>query len=170
MNRLLAFYYGSHPDHRGRMLVEILKQDDLWFELTHDYIQWLFPLTELSRASTNAPLLDKATIAAFQTDELLRNHLRASFVRMLAFFGLKVTREGVHKATTWDARRGEWFLENTHNSLRITRMLKRMNLLGMRWEAQALNAALQALCESEPGCGIDATSRTFWREAAAPTA
>ncbi len=45
MNRLLAFCYGSHPDHRGRMLAEILKQDDLWFELTHDCIQWLFPLT-----------------------------------------------------------------------------------------------------------------------------
>ena len=29
MNRLLAFYLGSHPDARGRMLAEILKQEDL---------------------------------------------------------------------------------------------------------------------------------------------
>ena len=43
MSQLLRFYSGSHPDHRGRMLAEILKQDDLWLELTHDYIQWLFP-------------------------------------------------------------------------------------------------------------------------------
>jgi hypothetical protein len=165
MNGLLAFYYGSHPDHRGRMLAEILKQDDLWFELTHDFIQWLFPLSDLSRASTNAPLLDKATIEAFRKDDLLRKHLRASFVRMLAFLGLTVAPDGVHKATTWSARKGEWFQENTHNSLRITRMLKSMCLLGLEWEARALHSALLTLCATEPDCGISADSRRFWNDA-----
>jgi Opioid growth factor receptor (OGFr) conserved region len=167
MNRLLAFYYGSHPDHRGRMLAEILKQDDLWLELTHDYIQWLFPLTELSRASTNAPLLDKATIETFRSDELLRKHLRATFIRMLAFFGLTVTPGGVQKAASWNMRKGEWFQENTHNSLRITRMLKSIGLLGLEWEARALHTALLTLCETEPDCGISADARMFWREAVA---
>lgn len=44
MSQLLRFYCGTHPDHRGRMLAEILRQDDDWLEITHDYIPWLFPL------------------------------------------------------------------------------------------------------------------------------
>lgn len=36
MNRLLGFYYGGFPDHRGRFLAEITRQDDLWLEVTHD--------------------------------------------------------------------------------------------------------------------------------------
>ena len=62
MNQLLAFYLGTGTDHRGRTLAEILRQDDLWFEITHDFIQWLFPLNELSRASLHAPLVDGATL------------------------------------------------------------------------------------------------------------
>ena len=165
MSAILMFYYGSHPDHRGRMLAEILKQDDAWLEITHDYIQWLFPLTELSRASVNAPLLDRATIQAFESDELLRTHMRASFVRMLRFYGLQASRAGVAKGDTWDARKSEWFLENTHNSLRLTRMLKSLSTLGMTWEALALQSTLKALCETEPDCGIDATAQQFWSQA-----
>jgi hypothetical protein len=165
MSPLLTFYYGSHPDHKGRMLAEILRQDDLWFELTHDYIQWMFPLTDLSRASLNAPVLDRETIAAFKIDEVLRNHMRASFVRMLAYFGLRVSRDGISQADNWAMRKQEWFTENTHNSLRITRMLKSLRLLGFEWEAKTLLTALDALCESESDCGIDATARSHWKAA-----
>ena len=129
------------------MLAEILRQDDDWLEVTHDYIQWIFPLGDLSRASANAPLLDGATIAAFKSDEPLRNHMRAAFVRMLAFYGLRVTGAGVSKANNWEARKSEWFTENTHNSLRLTRMLKSLFVLGFAWEARGLQAALETLCE-----------------------
>jgi len=169
MSQLLRFYFGSHPDHRGRMLAEILQQDDLWLEMTHDYIQWLFPLADLSRASAHAPLLDDATIAAFKSDELLRNHMRAAFVRMLAFYGLKVTREGIAKSRNWESRKAEWFTENTHNSLRLTRILRSLFALGFTWEARTLQAALELLCATESDCGIDTTSRRFWIEAV-PTA
>lgn len=169
MSRLLLFYSGSHPDHRGRTLAEILEQDDLWMELTHDYIQWLFPLAELSRASAHAPLLDKETIDAFKADDQLRSHMRASFVRMLRFFGLKVSRNGISKADNWHQRKTEWFTENTHNSLRLTRILKSLYVLGFVWEATTLQAALEALCATEPDCGIDSTTRRFWK-AAVPVA
>jgi hypothetical protein len=42
MNQLLAFYLGTGPDHRGRTLAEILRQDDLWFEITHDSFNGCF--------------------------------------------------------------------------------------------------------------------------------
>lgn len=147
------------------MLAEILRQDDDWLEMTHDYIQWLFPLADLSRASGHAPLLDGATVAAFKGDEGLRNHMRAAFVRMLAFYGLRVTREGIHKAVNWDARKAEWFTTNTHNSLRLTRMLKSLHALGFTWEAVELQRALLDLCNAETDCGIDATALQFWKDA-----
>ena len=91
--------------------------------------------------------------------------MRASFVRMLRFFGLRVDRDGIAKADNWSDRKAEWFTANTHNSLRLTRMLKSLYALGFTWEAQALQAFLESLCATEPGCGIDATARRFWRDA-----
>jgi len=62
---LVMFYLGSHPDHRGWLLSEILDQDDLWLEATHDFIQWLFPNREPSRVNAHAPILTSGVIAAF---------------------------------------------------------------------------------------------------------
>ena len=167
MHRLLAFYYGSHPDSHGRMLAEMLKQDDHWFEASHNYIQWLFPTKEHSRVTPDAPVLDKAIIDAFKSDELLQNHLRAALIRILSFYGLKLTGTGVVKGPNWEKRKSNWFTENTHNSLRITRILKCLNTLGLVTEAKAFQKELLALCESEQDCGVDADAMQFWREAVA---
>ena len=144
---------------------EILKQDDYWFEAAHDYIQWLFPTKEFSRATPDAPVLDKATINAFIADDLLRNHLRATLIRILLFYGLRLTPAGVVKGANWEARKSNWFTENTHNSLRITRILKCLNSLGLEVEAKAFQSGLQSLCEAEPDCGIDKIAMQFWRDA-----
>lgn len=166
MNTLLAFYYGSHPDDQGRRLAEILRQDDLWLEQTHDYIQWLFPLAESSRVVPGAPILDSLTIKQFRADQLLQDHLRASFVRMLAFLGLRFDGKVVGKAGNWSDRKGEWFSEPTHNLLRITRMLKSLRLLGLEHEAHGLYAGLSALLATEPDCAVPEKTKSFWREAA----
>lgn len=165
MNRLLAFYYGSHPDSHGRMLAEILKQDDHWLEVCHNYIQWLFPTKEYSRVTPDAPTLDKETIDAFKSDDLLRNHLRAALMRVLFFYGLKLTAGGIVKGSNWAERKSNWFTENTHNSLRITRILKCLHALGLTAEAKAFQSALLELCKAEPDCGIDETAMKFWRDA-----
>lgn len=166
MNPLLAFYYGSHPDDRGRRLAEILRQDDLWLEVTHDYIQWLFPLAEPSGVNPWAPLVDSTTAGLFRSDPLLRDHLRAAFERMLRFLGLRLSDGEVVKGPDWDTRKGEWFTAPTHNSLRVTRIIRSLRLLGLDAEAQALHRGLVALCSSEPDAGVGATARRFWREAA----
>lgn len=104
-------------------------------------------------------------MAAFKQDEAQRNHMRAAFVRMLAFHGLSIARDGIKKAANWNSRKTEWFTTNTHNSLRLTRMLKSLNALGFAWEAAELQRALRDLCATEPYCGIDATARQFWEDA-----
>jgi hypothetical protein len=165
MNRLLGFYEGNPPDDRGRFLAEILRQDDRWLEATHDFVQWLFPLREPSRVTHWAPVIDAEVRAAFQRDERLRGRLLASFRRMLAFYGL-THRDGlIVKASNWAERKGNWFTHATHNDLRITRMLKSLDALGLRHEAEALLACLDALRASESDCGIGETAFRHWRGA-----
>lgn len=98
MNRLILFYLASHPDNRGRFLSEILEQDDFWLESCHDYIQWLFPTREFSRVTPDAPTISKEVEEAFVGDELLQNHLRASYRRILSFYGLTVSGTKIVRA------------------------------------------------------------------------
>ena len=165
MNPLQRFHLGTHPDDRGRFVGDVLGQDDAWLEHTHDFIQWLFPLAERSGASPAAPTLDAATIEAFGKDPALRRSLRASLDRMLAFYGLAWQSDRIVKAANWQARKHDWFTRDTHNNLRITRILKSLAMLGLRDEAQALRAALDALVHSEPDCGIGPVAQRYWTEA-----
>lgn len=165
MTTLLAFYYGSHPDDRGRFLAEIVKQDDIWLEIAHDYIQWLFPLTEHSRVNPSAPILTRTDIAAFRQDELLQTHMRAALARMLRFYGLTQRAGAVTKAGNWNERKDNWFTEPTHNNLRITRILKSMSILGLQQDAHAFLSVLETLVATEPHCGIPVQSLNFWRTA-----
>ena len=164
MTQLLYFYYGGHPDHKGRLLAEILRQDDDWLETTHDYIQWLFPLQKPSLANTHAPLLSRTDVEAFSKDEILRNHLRASLYRMLAFFGLAISENSIQRANNWELRRTIWFDEHTHNSLRISRMLESLRLLSLHADAEMLWNTLEELVRNEARCGITPKSRSIWRE------
>ena len=117
-----------------------------------------------------APLVDAEATRAFRTDELLRNHLMAAYLRMLAFYGLRRLPDGVVvKAASWDDRKGNWFTQESHNNLRITRILKCLALLGLPQEAQSFEHALHALCDGETDCDIGATARAYWRAAVAPS-
>ena len=166
-NRLLAFYRGHGGDDRGRRLHDILAQDDRWLESTHDYIQWLFPLREPSRVTPDAPLIDADVVQAFAGDEALRGRLQASLDRMLAFYGLHRENGRIASSPQWPARRGNWFTQPTHNSLRITRILKSCVALGLRDEATLLLDALERLCAGEADCGVGETTLGYWRAALA---
>lgn len=165
MNRLVEFYRGAGRDHRGRRLDEILARDDDWLEGTHDFIQWLFPLREASGVNPFAPLVDDEVRDAFDADPALRARLRTSLDRMLAFYGLVRSADGIVKSPDWPERKGNWFLASTHNDLRITRILKSLSLLGLRDDAERLLGCLETLRVAEPDCGIGATAYGHWRDA-----
>ena len=165
MQRLLAFYSGSGPDHRGRLLQDIVQQDDRWLETTHDYVQWLFPLAEASSVLPAAPLLTPEVVAAFATDGELRRQLRACFLRMLAFYGLAEHGDRIEKGPNWAQRKTNWFTQPTHNNLRITRILKCLCALGLREEARRFLACLEGLARSERDCGVGAMAIDYWRRA-----
>ena len=75
MDPLLAFYRHQAPDHRGRWLQEIWRMPPSWLEQHHDYIQWLFPLPELSPVNPQAPRLTLEHRCEFLRDAALRQAL-----------------------------------------------------------------------------------------------
>lgn len=57
-----AFLRGEGPDGRGRRLDEVLVFDDAGIESVHDFIQWLFPLPDLSQAVPGSSVLGGTAI------------------------------------------------------------------------------------------------------------
>ena|SRR5689334_11066401 len=168
-NRLIEFYSGRAPDHAGRFLHEIQQWPDDRLEAVHDFIQWLFPLTEPSPVNPLAPVLDGATIQAFQAQSELRENLNLSFLRMLRFYGLELQLEeppSVQRAANFSERARNWLHAGNHNHLRITRILKSIALLGLRPEAVAFLKCLEAIYAEAPA-KISAISMEFWRKAIA---
>lgn len=164
MSEILDFYRGGQDDE-GRALDEILNWPDAELEGVHDFIQWLFPLPERSGANPSAPVLDAVTMDAFLTSEDLRQRLRASFLRMLRFYGLEFRDGAVQPGEDFAARSANWLSPGNHNHLRLTRILRSLRLLGLSSESTALFAALTEIYASHPG-RITPRTYQFWQNAA----
>ena len=170
-SRIIAFYRAEAPDHRGRYLREIHSWPDDQLEAVHDYIQWLFPLSEPSAFNVSAPVLSPANIDHFRSDPQLQRNLRASFFRMLEFFGFEMSLSGpveVKRRRDFSAKSGRWLTEGNHNHLRITRVLKSLSILGLLLEAKAFLACLSEIYEEEclkPDSAISTETMLYWTRA-----
>ncbi|PVI01230.1 hypothetical protein DM02DRAFT_561891 [Periconia macrospinosa] len=91
--RIVAFYDPEidGTDIRGRSHQEILQWSDDKLEHCHDFIQWLFPLPEGSVFNFSAPVINKEVLEAFRRNSAMQKRLRASFMRMLQFYGFTVS-------------------------------------------------------------------------------
>jgi hypothetical protein len=167
---VVRFYRGLGIDHRGRTLAEILQWDNDALEEVHDYIQWLFPLDEPSGASRHAPVLTAADISTFRSDATLKETLRRSLVRMLAFYGFElIDKDGapqVAPARDWEDRAGVWLHPYNHNYLRLTRMMKSLSLLGLAEYAHSLRDALLTESGLIGRDVIGSTTLQYWKNAA----
>lgn len=148
-NPILDFYHGHGRDDRGRSFQEILTWDDDQLEEVHDYIQWLFPLPERSGANPLAPVLDGGTVMAFRAEPALRDKLHQAFMRMLEFYGLEMSPEGVAMGGHFSERSGNWLWPGNHNHLRLTRILRSLTVLGLETDAQSLYACLKLIYKQE---------------------
>jgi hypothetical protein len=167
---IVAFYLGESPDSEGRRLDQIWGWNNRELEWTHDYIQWLFPLRERSQFNPGAPVLTIEAIDVFRKNEELRNRLTTSAQVMLKFYGLKslVAADGsieVSRAPDFNERRHEWLTAGNHNFLRLTRILKSLQILGLSHLAQALFASLDRIYREKPQ-EIGARTFAYWESAA----
>jgi hypothetical protein len=166
--RIAGFFGGQLPDGERRYLRELQNWPDERLESVHDFIQWMFPLLEPSPVNPEAPVLDEETIALFHARPELREALRASWLRMLDFYGLELSDGQVRRAASFAAKSPTWLHPNSHNHLRISRILKCLRLLGLEEEACAFFDCLVDIYASErrkPRPGITERTFEFWQNA-----
>lgn len=113
------FYAGKSPDFYGRTIGDILSYDKKRLESEHNYIQQLFPTDEESSYYSEAPVFSKSELEGILLyDETIRNNVCRAYELMVDFWDLR--KDGCPR----------WFSDRNHNCLRVTRVLKSLNLLG----------------------------------------
>lgn len=90
---------------------------------------------------------------------------------MMSFYGLE-TRSGeqvtLNRAPNFAAKATVWLSPGNHNHLRITRILKCLNVLGLEEEAKAFFDCLSEIYDDEQSKSMPAISdetMRYWREA-----
>uniref|UniRef100_A0A3B3ZKT8 Opioid growth factor receptor (OGFr) conserved domain-containing protein n=1 Tax=Periophthalmus magnuspinnatus TaxID=409849 RepID=A0A3B3ZKT8_9GOBI len=130
----LQFYLNKSPSAPDDVYIDSFlkdwKNDYKRLERVHSYIQWLFPLREPG-VNYMASELTRKEIEAFKKSEDAKKRLVESYELMLGFYGIRLVDKDtgeVKRAENWKERFGN--LENMHNNLRITRILKSLGELG----------------------------------------
>jgi hypothetical protein len=142
---VVGFLEGKTPDHRGRTLTMLWKQTDDDSENTHDYIQWMFPLDESSKAVNVAPVLIDFDIDQIRENQLAIENLKKSARWFLGFL----------------ERNDHWITNYDHNHLRITRTIKSLRLLTTELEADAFRSKVITLAGNNLNL-VDKEARNFW--------
>ncbi|TRY58214.1 hypothetical protein DNTS_008558, partial [Danionella cerebrum] len=131
----LKFYKGqlkSSPDNiQIDQFADFMGRYD-WLEMTHSYIQWMFPLQERGM-NWEAEVLTKKEIQLFREDKEAKRKLVKSYEVMLDFYGIRLRNKDtgeVERSSRWKERFDN-LNRNTHNNLRITRILKCLGTLGL---------------------------------------
>jgi hypothetical protein len=145
---LLTFLEGSEIDTHGRYIGDIWGFNDQQIERTHNFIQWLFPLSVPSAAVPGAPVLTKEDILAIRSSE--------------------VAQDNICQSANWYAgfleRNDFWRKPYDHNHLRITRVIRSLRLLVDADEADAFRIEVYTLL-GEKVSSIPPKTRAFWDEA-----
>ncbi|XP_045931956.1 opioid growth factor receptor-like [Micropterus dolomieu] len=131
----LNFYLGKTASKPDGVYIHIFHNE--WhgryeeLEYVHTYIQWLFPLKEPGMNSEASPLT-KEEVEGFLRNSTAKENLLKSYQLMLDFYGIELCDETtgkVQRARNWRDRFNN-LNSKTHNSLRITRILKCQGTLG----------------------------------------
>lgn len=143
---ILKFLAGACEDSQGRLLADILEQDDAWWEDNHDFIQWLFPLPERSEHHPRAPVLSIRAFERVAESRAAKENLLRALCRYARSLGLQAQPD-----CSWvlnpDRQLGLWVRVPTHQDLRISRVLRCLTLAGLGREASAFFTAVNtAVC------------------------
>jgi hypothetical protein len=143
---IVRFLGGDGLDAAGRSFADVVAMDDHAIERHHDFIQWLFPLDEPSKAVPSSPVLTPADIALLRASAMAQRRLGEASARMLRFYRMTA----------------RWRQSFDHNHLRITRIIKSLRLLAGDAAAEAFKAAI---LDEASGTAISVTALRFWEEA-----
>ena len=135
-------------------------------ELSHDFIQWLFPIFEASHFNGLSVPLTRTEARLIRNDLQAAKNFVESYKLMLDFYGLRLLDErtgrvGYVKDHTLLMSRMRNLNERPHNNLRITRILKSLGHLGFtRYKRPLLTALTRAVNRFVPRARPSLVS--FW--------
>jgi len=145
-SNILAFLSGHGTDNQRRSILDLIDRDDEFWERTHDFIQWLFPLAEASRSIRNAPVLTVAQIEQIRASRPMQANIQRSVLRYKEFLA----------STT------KWRSGYDHNHLRISRVIKSLRLLVNDQEANAFKYWVAGQLGDQID-SINSESKRYWR-------
>lgn len=171
MNDIIEFYYNrKNANNKPNYNINtILEWDDYKLEKEHDWIQWVFPLPVKSKYNPKAPLLNYFDINVFKTDKILVKIVETAFLRILNFYGFTIDPKTMlpkQYKPLYRKKNGRVIgLYSTHNYLRITRILKFLNLIGMKYLSMLFFLAMCLALKSDPKLHkkvVDSGALIYW--------
>jgi hypothetical protein len=148
VSAIVDFLEGSGPDGAGRSVNEVLKFGLGALESRHDFIQWLFPISEPSTAVPGSPVLKPEDIAAIKASVRAQAALIAAQDKMIWFYD----------------QTDHWLQAQNHNHLRITRIIKSLRLLVGDLPADHFRNMILARVERH-NAAVGETPLMYWRAA-----
>ncbi|KQN62160.1 opioid growth factor receptor-related protein [Pseudomonas sp. Leaf58] len=148
---------------QGHALRDIQAFDHDQLEFTHTYIQWLFPLPEVSTINPEAPVLTALHCEAVAISPLLKKQIGINLDLMLRHWGIQRQAVDFIKAANFDTQSVLWLTEFDHNHLRITRVLAFLAMTGFGVVAERLYTFFHARLQDELYNKIGALK--YWRDA-----
>jgi hypothetical protein len=119
------------PGEKTGKIDEILcnwKGDYRLLENHHGYIQWLFP-NDVLGVNPYAPIMTKDDMKIIEHSGEIKTRFLSGFDLMLDFYGFRRKNSNFYFQDNWKSRIQNLH-DNTHNFLRITRILLALNLFG----------------------------------------
>lgn len=161
LQRMCDFYNktaGSIPtrdqkEDPSRTLANILQWSDDQLEEGHDYIQWLFTTTEPSGPNPYSPtFVSEQTVQQVRSDPTIQANYKCAFARIIRFYGFhydQATRS-LQDITNVQGRIQQWTApdilgRDNHNFLRLSRILKSLEIYNLQDERAALWTKLQEI-------------------------
>ena len=161
-SKLLDFYAGIGADNRGRKIENIWTWSHEKLEQSHDFIQWIFPLPEVSSFNPDAPVLTVGDIINIRRSEVLKDRVLRSLDLMLAFYGFvriqNKANTSIITSQDYENRIRAWVTPRNHNFFRISRILK-LNAYSVKFFE-----ALEGLCLDKQNI-IGSESFQYWKAA-----
>jgi len=168
MSQLTDFYLRSGTDAEGRTFDWMLAQSDDELEKSHTFIQWLFPLNEISLHNKNAPVITDEDLPELQAFDGNVQYVRA-LNRFFDFYGLQqqsnTDSDVLYLVPSGTFASKNWLTPRNHNLKRITRMIRCAMVFDMPWMGKLLRDSFCNLKNTPQGSWLDETTLNYWHDA-----
>jgi len=124
---VLNFFQGTGSDSSQRTINDILAFNESDIESVHNFIQWVFPTSEISAYNPNAPTISNNFKHMLSEHKDAQKNFCQTCLLFLDFFGFECPKTNKNKLPSY---KNTFLSRPRHNLLRITRVLNSLNQVG----------------------------------------